>query len=205
MGGSDRDFEHLFGSFHSFHSAKIIPRGIPVGEDRLAWFFPLSFPRLSTLEIRNYLPSSLSPVFTASNLTSLRTYPPDGIKPRYTLAQLSRILQKHPSLREPLLKNCPDPSWVRGKTGSLLPSMLVNLTLCDTAGHTRGLPSFVSTSAPLHDVHLSFPDPRDGRIPSLVKAVKNIPSAYRESFVVKSHQTPTSAPRRFDSCSASVP
>ncbi|KAF9647224.1 hypothetical protein BDM02DRAFT_3261806 [Thelephora ganbajun] len=106
--GSSKQLEHLFSAFHlsppsnaSFIRLRITHRYGELGsQDHLAHVLPFSFPKLSKLDIDNFRPDPLSPVFTTSNLTSLKLDFPNGTKPRYTLAQFSQILQKHPGLRE---------------------------------------------------------------------------------------------------------
>ncbi|KAF9642827.1 hypothetical protein BDM02DRAFT_3124127 [Thelephora ganbajun] len=96
---SSEQLEHLFSAFNSSppsNASSIQLRIAPYDElgsqDHLARFLPFLFPKLSKLDIENFRPDPLSPVFTTSNLTSLKLHFPYGTKPRYTLAQFSQIL-----------------------------------------------------------------------------------------------------------------
>ena len=70
------------------------------------------FPKLSKLNIGNFLPSPSSTIFTTSKLTSLKLFLPYNKKGQYTLVQFSGILQHHPNLQEL------DLNLLNGKFGS---------------------------------------------------------------------------------------
>ena len=191
-------------------------------QGHLACVLPFSFPKLSRLQIGNFQPDSSSPIFTTSNLTSLNLSFHDDTGLRYTLAQLSRILQKHPNLRELDLKDgaTPQAESPEAPVPCVLPR-LADLKLHSTPGRILGLINLIGMSSPLHNVVLHFRYPRDPTVPALVDAVKKILAAYYEckgldhsrkadcltvelrsrglcdplTFVARSHSPPTSNPQ----------
>jgi hypothetical protein len=96
--GHPEQLEHFLGALNSssisvtssirLRSTQSIDPG-----EYLTRFLSLSFPKLSNLDIENFLPDSSSPIFTTSNLSSLKLRSPYDILPHYTLAQLSQVLQ----------------------------------------------------------------------------------------------------------------
>ena len=123
----------------------------------LTRFLSLSFPKLSNLDIENFLPDSSSPIFTTSNLSSLKLRSPYDILPHYTLAQVSQVLHRHSDLREldfeigaaPLIES-PD-----APVPFPLPQ-LVNLRLYATETAIARLIDLVRMSSPLHNVTIHF-------------------------------------------------
>jgi hypothetical protein len=104
--GEIQHFEHFLNAFDSIPPSnastirlRITPYHAKKPEDHLVRFFSHSFPKLSSLDIGNFLPDPSSPVFMTSNLTSLKLSFPFSDEPRYTLADLSKTLQRHPDLQ----------------------------------------------------------------------------------------------------------
>lgn len=145
----------------------------------LTRFLSSSFPRLSKLDIENYQLDCSSSVFATSNLTSLKLSLPYGSRPSYTLEQLSRILQKHPNLRELDLKDGATPRIE--PTDAPVPftlPQLVDLKLRGVAGSILRLIRLIGLSLPLHTIVLHFRHPRNPNVRVLVKTVKKILAAY---------------------------
>jgi len=191
--GTSEELEQLFGAFDSSppSNASSIQVHItlpfarqatkPDTQEHLARFLSSSFPKLSKLDIYNYQPDSSSSVFATSNLTSLKLSFPYTTRPRYTLAQLSRILQKHPNLRELDLKDgaMPQVESADAPVPSTL-SQLTDLELGGTVESILGLVNLIGTSSPLLNVAFHFSYHRNQNVPVLVDAVKKILAAYYE-------------------------
>ena len=188
-------------------------------QEYLARFLSSPFPKLSKLDIENLKPDSSSPVFTTSNLTSLKLSFPYGARPRYTLVQLSRILQKHPYLRELELEDplTPQVESAEAPVPFALPQLVV-LRLHGTPGYLLRLTNLIGTSSPLHNLALNFKYTHGQDITALVDVTKKILSAYYECegldhprnanylsvagaqwgplyFAARSRSTPVSSPR----------
>jgi hypothetical protein len=188
--GTSEDLEQCFGAFDGppsnassiqVHIALPFARqGTKQGtQDHLARFLSSSFPKLSKLDIYNYQPDSSSSVFTTSNLTSLKLSFPHTTQPRYTLAQLSRILRKHPNLRELDLKDGAMPQVEPPEAPvPLTLSQLAVLELGGTAESILRLVNLIGTSSPLLNVAFRFCYHRNQDVPALVDAVKKILAAY---------------------------
>ena len=184
--GENQHFEHLLNSFDSIPPSnasiirlKITPYHEKNSEDHLVRFFSLSFPKLSGLNIWNFLPNPSSPIFMTSNLTSLRLSFPFSDASRYTLAQFSKILQKHPNLQQLDLEDGAmpriEPSEV--PVSSVL-SQLIELKLCGMVECVSGLIDLIGMSSSLLDVVLRFRHPRHQIVPPLIDPVKKILKAY---------------------------
>lgn len=150
-------------------------------EAHLTRFFSLPFPKLSKLNVKNFLPDPSSPAFTTSNLISLKLSFPQGELPSHTLTQFSRILQRHQDLRELDLEDGAVP-LVRGPgvPVSCILSRLVNLKLRGTVECIAGLINLVGMSPTLRAVALRFCEFHDSAIPALVDTVKTTIAMYYE-------------------------
>ena len=162
--GSGKQLEHLLGALdsnsisvtssiqlHGTHNENLKP-----GE-HLIRFLSLSFPKLSKLDIENFLLDSSSSIFTTSHLTSLKLNLPDKGNRRYTQSQLSQILQHHPDLRELDLGG--GASSLTEQSGELVPIVLpqlVDLRLRGTAVIVAGFVDLVSMASPLHNFIIDF-------------------------------------------------
>lgn len=187
--GTGEQLEQLFGAFGSSPPSNASSIQIHITlhstgqhtQEHLARFLSSSFPNLSKLDICNYQPDSSSSVFTTSNLTSLKLSFPHTTLPRYTLAQLSKILQNHPNLRELDLKDgaMPEVGSPEVPVPFTLPQ-LADFKLRGTAGCILGLVNLIGTSSPLHNVAFHFHYHRNQNVPALVDAVKKILTAYYE-------------------------
>ena len=184
--GENQHFEHLLSGFNSIPPSnasivrlKITPYHEKNPEDHLVRFFSLSFPKLSSLNIWNFLPDPSSPVFMTSNLTSLKLSFPFSDASRYTLAQFSKILQKHPNLQQLDLEEGAmpriEPSEV--PVSSVL-TRLIELKLCGMVECVSGLIGLIGMSPPLLNVVLRFRYPRNQTVPSLIGPVKKILGDY---------------------------
>ena len=126
-------------------------------QKRLARLLSLPLPKLSTLNIGNFLPNPSSPIFTTSKLISLKLFLPYQKNGRYTLAQFSEILQQHPTLQELDLNHgaIPQPGVPGTSVHVVLPRLAV-LRLQGTSGSILGLINLIGTSSPLHNVVIHF-------------------------------------------------
>ena len=180
--GENRHFEHLLSAFDPIPPSnassirlKITPYHAKNPEDHLVRFFSLSFPKLSNLDIGNFLPDLSSPVFMASNLTSLKISFPFSDASRYTLAEFSKTLQRHPNLQKLDLEDGAMPRVEpSGVPVSCVLSQLTDLKLCGTEGCVSGLMDLIGMSPPLLNVVLRFRYPHRQTVPSLVGPVKKI-------------------------------
>jgi len=173
----------IFGSSHSSNASSIRLHVTPYSEqgpqERTTAFLSLSFPKLSKLDIRNFLPDSSSSIFTTSNLISLKLGSPHRDGNHYTPSRFSKMLQRHSNLQELHL-------WQSGipqarSSGSSVPIVLprlVDLQLDGTAATIAGFLALISMSSPLHNVTLHFEFIRAPSIPTLVSIVKKILAPY---------------------------
>ena len=129
----------------------------PKNREHLTCFFSFPFPKLSKLDVRNFLPDPTSSIFVTSNLTSLKLdIPcPDG---RYcTKSQLLQVLQRNRNLRQLDFKA--GGLSLAGDSGGLVPvhlPHLVDLSLCGMSGVIDGFVSLVCMSSPLHKIAIQF-------------------------------------------------
>ena len=184
--GENQHFEYflrVFDPIPPFNASSIqlniTPYHAKNPEDHLVRFFSLSFPKLSSLDIRNFLPDPSSPVFMTSNLTSLRLSFPFSNEPHYTLAEFSKTLQRHPNLRKLDLEDGAMPRVEpSGVPVSFVLSQLTDLKLCGMVDCVSGLIDLIGMSPPLLDVVLRFRHPRHQIVPPLFDPVKKILGAY---------------------------
>ena len=137
------------------------------------------FPKLSELNIGNFLPSPSSLIFTTSKLTSLKLFLPYKKKGQYTLAQFSQILQRHPNLRELDLNQGAIP--LSGTPETTIPFVLPQLTdlrLYGTSEPILGFIDFIGMSSPLHNVAIHFDRTPDLTVPALTSALEKTIAAY---------------------------
>ena len=159
----------------------IVPYDHREPQGPLARFLSSSFPKLSQLDLWNFLPDSSSPIFTTSCLTLLRLYLPNCKKSRYTLPQFSQILQQHPNLQKLDLSDgaIPLPGPPNTSVPFTLPR-LVGLRLHGLEADISGFIDFIGLSSHLHDVTIRFsPDPGSSDL-TLTETVKKILVGYYE-------------------------
>jgi len=149
-------------------------------QEKFARLLSSPFPKLSKLNIGNFLPSHSSPIFTTSKLTSLKLFLPyDGGKGRYTLAQFAQILRHHPTLQELDLNHGAIP--LSGTPGPPVPFVLpqlVNLRLFGSGESVVGLMDLIGMSSPLHDVVIHFENTLAFTIPVLANTMEKIVAPY---------------------------
>jgi len=194
--GTSEQLEHLLVAFDSSPPSNLSSIRLQISphdgrEPRasLSHFLSLSFPKLSRVDFGNFLPSSSSPILATTNLTSLRLfllYPMES----YTLSRFSKILQRHPNLRE-LDLSCgaiPLPGPSSGLTPFALPQ-LVDLRLYGGVVAISSFVDFIGMSSPLHDVIIRFDKSYNSTIPKLASAMRSILGAYYECQGLKHPRT----------------
>ena len=152
------------------------PRG------HFAQFLSSSFPKLSQLDLGNFLPNSSSPIFTTSSLTSLKLSLPARKKISYTLSQFAQIIKQHPNLRELNLSRGGIP--LPGPSSPSIPIVLprlANLRLYGMDAAILGLIDLIGMSSPLHDVVIRFGHNPDLTVPALTGTMMKILVAYYDS------------------------
>jgi len=194
--GTNYDLEYLLGTLNSstpsntssvrLHVTRYDEHGArkhPTG------FLSLSFPKLSRLDVKNFLPDFSSPIFTTSDLVSLKLNIPHGDKNCYTRSQFSKILQHHPNLQELHL-------WYGGMPQieplePLIPvalPRLADLQLYGSGVIISGFVSLIGTSSPLRNVIIDFDSTHATRASTLADAVKIILMSYYESRELDHHK-----------------
>ena len=146
----------------------------------LAHFLSSPFPKLSQLDLGNFLPDFSSSIFTTSSLTSLKLFLPYD-KNNQTLSQFSQILQQHPNLREldlsrgaiPLAESSSVP------VPFILPR-LAKLRLYGMEAAILGFIDLIGMSSPLHDVAIRFGQGPKLTVSTLANTLKKILVAYYE-------------------------
>jgi len=132
-----------------------------------------SLPKLSKLNVGNFLPNPSSPIFTSSKLTSLKLFLPYKKKGQYTLGQFSQILQQHPDLQELDLNHGAIPlSETPGARVPFVLPRLIDLRLYGTNEAILRFIDFIGMSSPLHRVVIHFDYTPDLTVPALVSAVE---------------------------------
>ena len=125
--------------------------------EHLARFSSFPFPKLSRLDVANFLPDLTSSIFVTSNLTSLKLdIPcPDG---RYcTQSQLLQVLQQNRNLRQLNFKA--GGLSLAGDSGRLVPALLPHLADLKLSGTTEVIDRFldlVCMSSPIHRITIHF-------------------------------------------------
>ena len=186
--GTSRQLAHFLGAFDSSPlpnalsiRIKILPYSYEL-QERLTHFLSLPFPKLSRLDLWNFLPKPSSPVFTTSNLTSLKLFLLYGDEDRYTSSQVSQVLQLHPNLQE-LDLTCgaiPLPEQADPLVPFVLPR-LVNLRLHGMVAAISGFIDFVGMTSPLHNVLIRLGhNPPASTVSALAGVTKKILVAYYE-------------------------
>ena len=150
--------------------------------ERLARLLSASFPKLSTLNIGNFLPDLSSPLFTTSKLTSLKFFLPYEVEGHYTLARFSQLLQQHPNLQRLDLNSAaiPLPGTSEGLVSFSLPR-LVDLRLHGMKNDILGFIDLIGMSSPLHNVIIHFDHVPWFTVPALAEAMEKIVVAYYDS------------------------
>ena len=143
--------------------------------EHLIHFLSSPFPKLSHLDIRNFLPDSSSSIFTTSNLTSLKLDHFYNHKCRYTRSQFSQILQRHPNLQKLDLGKgaMPPVEGSRPPVQVILPR-LVDLRLHGMEAVVVEFLGLVSMSSPLHNVIILLDYVYTPRISALAKTAETI-------------------------------
>ena len=186
--GSNKQLEHLLGALdlnstsitssiqlHSTYNETLNP-----GE-HLTRFLAMSFPKLSKLDIENFLLDSSSSIFTTSNLTSLKLNLPDNGNRRYTRSQFSQILQHHPNLRELDLRDgATSPADQSGAPVPIVLPQLVDLRLHGTAAVVAGFVDIVSMASPLQNFLIDFQYAYGPILPAFTDTAQKILKAYYE-------------------------
>ena len=165
--GNSKQLARFLGAFESNPPSNassirlhISPYTVHEPRRRLSNFLSSSFPKLSQLDLGNFLPDPESPIFTTSNLTSLKLFFPDGAESCYSLFRLTKILQQHPNLQELDLSPGAMPlprSTV--PTSGLVPLVLRRLAILRLHGTGAAILKFmdlIDMSSPLHDVVIRF-------------------------------------------------
>ena len=148
--------------------------------ENLTRFLSLPFPKLSELDIANFLPDLSSPIFTTSNLTSLKLHLREDDEGRYTQLQFSQILRQHPKLRELNLREGAIPlAEEAGAPVSVTLPQLVELRLDGSGAAIAGLVDLVRTS-PLHNVAIRFQHTHLSDVMDLVSTMEQILTTYYE-------------------------
>ena len=141
----------------------------------LARLLSLPLPKLSTLNIGNFLPNPSSPIFTTSKLISLKLFLPYQKEGRYTLAQFSEILQQHPTLQELDLNHGAIPlPGVPGTSAPVVLPRLAILRLHGTSGPILGLMDLIGTSSPLHNIVIHFCHATNSTVADITKTMETI-------------------------------
>lgn len=187
--GTSEQLVQFFGAFDSSPASNVSSIRLQISpyddrepEEHLARFLSSSFPKLSQLDLKNFLPACSSPIFTTSSLTSLKLSLPDGKKNPFTLSQFSQFLQQHPNLRELNLSHgaIPLPGPSSCSSVPLVLPRFVDLRLHGTETAILGFVDLVDMSSPLHRIILCFSNARVLAARALVDALKRIPVAYYE-------------------------
>ena len=181
--------EHLIQFLGAFESSlsnvssvrlNVFPYGDREPQEHIARFLSSPFPKLSHLDLENFLPTPSSPIFTTSCLTSLKLSLPSSNEDPITLSQLSQILQQHQNLRELDLNGGAIPPPGSQKTTSVpftLPR-LVNLRLDGQEAAVLGFIDLIDMSSPLHDVVIRFGRTHATSVPVFANTMKKVLVAY---------------------------
>jgi len=186
--GTSEQLERLLGAFDSSPPYNLSSIRLQISTHRgreprehLSRFLSLSFPKLTRLNLLNFLPGSSSPILaTPTDLTSLSLFLPYLKREPYTLSQFSQILQRHPNLRE-LDLNCgaiPLPGPPGALVSFVLPR-LVDLRLYGVEAAILRFIDLIGMSSPLHDVILRFDCPGSA-VPDHTSTMKKILVVYYE-------------------------
>ena len=184
--GTVDQLTHFLGVFDSnpplnvsFIRLQVKPYDEREPQGRFAHLLSLPLPKLSTLNIGNFLPNPSSPIFTTSKLTSLKLFLPYEKKGRYTLVEFSNILQQHPTLEVLDLNHgaIPLPGAPGISTSVVLPRLVV-LRLHGTNGSILGLLDLIDVSSPLHNVVIRFCYAPNFTVPDITRTTEKILVAY---------------------------
>lgn len=158
--GTPTQFEHILNALDSRSlstTSSIRLRILPPDREHLTRFFSFTFPKLSNLEVENFLPDPTSAIFTTSNLTSLKLDLLRRDGRYYTQSQLLQVLQWNQNLRQLDFKagGLPLAADSGGSAPVLLPH-LVDLRLRGTNEVIDGFLGLVCMSSPLHKISIHF-------------------------------------------------
>ena len=186
--GTSEQLAEFVGAFDSSLSAnmsslrlQITPYDHREPQGRLASFLSSPFPKLSRLDLGNFLPNPSSSIFTTSNLTSLKLFIPYENADPYTPSQFSQILLRHPNLQE--LDLSPGAIPFSLPTSTLVPFVLPRLVSLRLHGIEVAIWRFINLidmSSPLNDVVIRFHNDPPSTPLALAGTVKKILVAYYE-------------------------
>jgi len=146
--------------------------------EHLTRFFSSSFPKLSKLDIHDFLPDSTSSILTTSNLTSLKLSLTYNYDHRYTRSQFLQVLQQHPNLGKLDLMGG---LFSIENSGGLVPVVLprlVDLKLSGPDEVIEGFIDLISMFSPLHDVTIDFGYGSGPSLAARVNTTKKLLTAY---------------------------
>jgi len=184
--GSSDQLAHLLGAFDqcppsnlSSIRLQISPPDSREPREQLSRFLSFSFPKLTRLDLLNFLPSLSSPILATPDLTSLKFSLSYIIGEPYTLSQFSQILQRHPNLQELDLDCGAIP--LPGPPSALAPFVLPRLSdlrLHGEEGAILRFIDFIGMSSPLHDVTIRFDRNFNLSIRALASTMQTILAIY---------------------------
>jgi len=186
--GTNFDLEYLLGTLDSSvpSNASSVRLHVTLYDEHGAQkhptgFLSLSFPKLSKLDVKNFLPDFSSPIFTTSNLVSLKLSIPYSDENCYTRSQFSKILQRHPNLQELHLwqGGMPRVEPLEPFIPVVLPR-LVDLQLYGSEAIVVGFVDLIGMSSPLRNVIISLDSTHATRALTLPTTVKRILMSYYE-------------------------
>jgi len=185
--GTSEQLTQFFGAFDSSPASNVSSIRLQISsyddhepEEHLARFLSSSFPKLSQLDLENFLPACSSPIFTTSNFASLKLSLPDGKKNPFTLSQFAQFLQRHPNLQE-LDLSCgaiPLPGPSSCFSVPLVLPRSVNLRLHGTKTAILGFVDLIDISSSLLGVTLCFSNKDFFSVRPLVNTMKQILVTY---------------------------
>jgi len=186
--GTSEQLARLLGAFDSSPPSNLSSIRLQISppdrrepQEHLSRFLSSSFPKLTRLDLLNFLPNFSSPILVTPNLTSLKLSLPYLGSDPYTLSQFSQILQRYPNLRE-LDLTCgttPLPGPPSAMAPFALPR-LVSLGLEGSGAAVLEFIDFIGMSSPLHDVIISVDRGSNLTIPDLASTMKKVLVAYFE-------------------------
>lgn len=184
--GTSDQLAHFLGVFDSSPPSNVSSIRLQIDRyddreprERFSHLLSSPFPKLSEINIGNFLPSPSSPIFTTSKLTSLKLFLPYGKEGRHTLVHFSQILQQNPNLRELDLNSgaIPLPGISETPAPFVLPQ-LVELRLHGTMGDISGFMDLIGMSSPLHNVLIHFDRVPQVTGPIFASTMKKIVASY---------------------------
>jgi len=158
---------------------QIVPQYYEEPPQGFTRFLSSAFPKLSELDIEDFIPDSTSPIFTTSNLTSLKLYYRYIDQPIHTLPEFLDILQRHPNLQALDLQEgalpLPEPSV---PLVPLVLPRLVDLRLRGLEWGVTGIVDLIGVSSPLRNIVILIPRTLDEHTEVFVDMMKKILAVY---------------------------